>query len=65
MAWGYNATYIPSYNGWGYSGNFSAIKLLYNNTTKQPEAIVYVVPDGSYFHRIKSQITAYGYTFYN
>ena len=34
IAWAYNATYIPSVNGWDYSGSFSAIKLLYNNTTK-------------------------------
>lgn len=64
IAWAYNATYIPSMNGWDYSGNFSAIKLLYNNRTKQPESIVYVVSDGAYFHSIKNQITAYGYTFY-
>jgi len=65
IAWAYNATYVPSLNGWDYLGNFSAIKLLYNNTTKRPETIVYIVSDGSYFHRIKSQITSYGYTFYN
>jgi len=64
IAWAYNATYIPSVNGWDYSGSFSAIKLLYNNTTKKPETIVYVVSDGSYFHRIKNQITSFGYTFY-
>lgn len=64
MAWAYNATYVPSMNGWDYAGNFSVIKLLYNNNTRQPETIVFVVSDGEYFHRIKNQITSYGYSFY-
>lgn len=64
MAWAYNATYVPSMNGWDYTGNFSVIKLLYNNNTRQPETIVFVVSDGEYFHRIKNQITSYGYSFY-
>ena len=64
IAWAYNATYVPSMNGWNFSGNFSAIKLLYNNSLKQPETIVFVVSDGAYFHRIKNQITSYGYIYY-
>ena len=64
MAWGYNATYVPSINNWSYSGNFSAIKLLYNNTSGVPESIVYVLSDGKYFHQIKTQISSYGYKFY-
>lgn len=64
IAWSYNARYIPSMNGWDYSGNFSAIKLLFNNNINQPESIVYVLSAGAYFHRIKDQITSYGYSFY-
>lgn len=61
IAWAYNATYVPSINGWDYFGSFSVIKLLYNNSSKQPETIVFVVSDGTYFHRIKNQISSYGY----
>lgn len=64
IAWAYNATFNSSMNGWSYFGNFSAIRLLYNNRTKLPERIVYVVSDGTYFNRIKDQISSYGYVFY-
>lgn len=64
IAWAFNATYIPSLNSWKFSENFSAIKLLYNNVTNQPETIVYAVSNGSYFHQIRNQITSYGYAFY-
>lgn len=64
MAWSYNASYVASSNGWSYSGSFSAIKLLYNNSQNSSESIVYVVSDGKYFNQIKTQISSYGYTFY-
>lgn len=64
IAWAYNATYISSIDSWAYSGTYTAIKLLYNNTTKQPESIVFVVSDSAYFYRIKNQITIHGYSFY-
>lgn len=64
MAWAFNTTYNPTLNRWEPFGDFSAIKLLYNNDTNQPEVIVYVVSDGANFHQIKNQITSYGYTLF-
>lgn len=64
IAWAYNATYVPAMNGWDYTDNFSAIKLLYNNSTRQPETIVFVLSDGTYFNRIINEISSYGYKFY-
>ena len=49
----------------GRSGNFTAIKLLYNNTSKMPESIVYVLSSGTEFHKIKNQISTFGFEFYN
>ena len=43
MDWAYNAKYVPAINSWEFTGNFTAIKLLYNNTSKMPESIVYVL----------------------
>lgn len=65
MAWAYNAKYVPVINNWEYSGNFTAIKLLYNNTSKMPESIVYVLSSGTEFHKIKTQISTFGFEFYN
>lgn len=65
MAWAYNAKYVPVINNWDYSGNFTAIKLLYNNTSKMPESIVYVLSSGTEFHKIKTQISTFGFEFYN
>lgn len=64
MAWAYNASYIPSINNWEYTGSFSAIKLLYNNKTRTPESVVYVLSSGTDFHTIRNQISSYGFQFY-
>lgn len=64
MAWGYNATYIPATNNWSYSGNFSAIKILYDNAKGVIANIAYVLSDSKYFLQIKTQITSFGYKLY-
>lgn len=64
IAWAYNAKYVPATNQWTFTGNYTAIKLLYNNSTKSPETIVYVVSDGTTFNTIRNQISNFGYQFY-
>lgn len=64
IAWAYNATYVSATNQWSFVGSFTAIKLLYNNATKKPETIAYVVSNGTMFNSIRNQITNYGYEFF-